>query len=111
MTQTSSTRVLLTASVGSRSDWLHLTLHSRSFAKSSRADCRDCGANSTRRDGRVVDGGGLENHCTGNRAGGSNPSPSATFREKALSEVEGSERSESKDKPISKVVPHSPPIC
>jgi hypothetical protein len=25
----------------------------------------------------VVDGGGLENHCTGNRAGGSNPSPSA----------------------------------
>src|SRR5438093_12782887 len=30
-----------------------------------------------RRDGRVVDGGGLENHCTGNGAGGSNPSPSA----------------------------------
>src|SRR5262249_33494928 len=28
------------------------------------------------RDGRVVDGGGLENHCTGNRTGGSNPSPS-----------------------------------
>ena len=25
----------------------------------------------------MVDGGGLENHCTGNRAGGSNPSPSA----------------------------------
>ena len=26
----------------------------------------------------MVDGGGLENHCTGNRTGGSNPSPSAT---------------------------------
>jgi hypothetical protein len=25
----------------------------------------------------VVDGGGLENRCTGNRIGGSNPSPSA----------------------------------
>ena len=25
----------------------------------------------------MVDGGGLENHCTGNRTGGSNPSPSA----------------------------------
>ena len=25
----------------------------------------------------MVDGGGLENHCTGNGAGGSNPSPSA----------------------------------
>src|SRR5881275_1225961 len=32
---------------------------------------------STRRDGRAVDGGGLENHCTGNGTGGSNPSPSA----------------------------------
>ena len=32
-----------------------------------------------RRDGRAVDGGGLENHCTGNRTGGSNPSPSATI--------------------------------
>src|SRR5438067_4629731 len=29
------------------------------------------------RDGRVVDGGGLENHCAGNGTGGSNPSPSA----------------------------------
>jgi hypothetical protein len=28
----------------------------------------------------VVDGGGLENHCTGNGAGGSNPSPSARLR-------------------------------
>ena len=37
----------------------------------------------------MVDGGGLENHCTGNRAGGSNPSPSAILRENALSEVEG----------------------
>jgi hypothetical protein len=37
----------------------------------------DSGVISTRRDGRVVDGGGLENHCTGNGAGGSNPSPSA----------------------------------
>ena len=27
----------------------------------------------------MVDGGGLENRCTGNRIGGSNPSPSATF--------------------------------
>jgi hypothetical protein len=34
---------------------------------------------SMRRDGRVVDGGGLENHCTGNGAGGSNPSPSANI--------------------------------
>jgi hypothetical protein len=31
---------------------------------------------STRRDGRVVDGGGLENHCTRKGTGGSNPSPS-----------------------------------
>src|SRR5207302_8152513 len=30
-----------------------------------------------RRDGRAVDGGGLENHCGGNSTGGSNPSPSA----------------------------------
>src|SRR2546428_5157797 len=30
-----------------------------------------------RRDGRVVDGGGLENHCTRKGTGGSNPSPSA----------------------------------
>src|SRR6185436_3969313 len=30
------------------------------------------------RDGRVVDGGGLENHCTRKGTGGSNPSPSAT---------------------------------
>ena len=29
-----------------------------------------------RRDGRVVDGGGLENHCTRKGTGGSNPSPS-----------------------------------
>ena len=27
----------------------------------------------------MVDGGGLENRCTGNRIGGSNPSPSAKF--------------------------------
>jgi diguanylate cyclase (GGDEF)-like protein len=31
-----------------------------------------------RRDGRVVDGGGLENRCTRKGIGGSNPSPSAT---------------------------------
>ena len=31
----------------------------------------------TRRDGRVVYGGGLENHWAGNCPGGSNPSPSA----------------------------------
>ena len=31
-----------------------------------------------RRDGRAVEGGGLENRSTGNRTGGSNPSPSAT---------------------------------
>ena len=35
---------------------------------------------STRRDGRVVDGGGLENHCTRKGTGGSNPSPSAKLR-------------------------------
>ena len=29
------------------------------------------------RDGRVVDGGGLENHCARKGTGGSNPSPSA----------------------------------
>src|SRR5580692_12296397 len=33
-----------------------------------------------RRDGRVVDGGGLENHCTRKGAGGSNPSPSARIK-------------------------------
>src|SRR5262245_52404225 len=33
-----------------------------------------------RRDGRVVDGGGLENHCTRKGTGGSNPSPSARLR-------------------------------
>src|SRR5262249_30894897 len=33
---------------------------------------------STRRDGRVVDGGGLENHCSRKVTGGSNPSPSAS---------------------------------
>ena len=32
-----------------------------------------------RRDGRVVDGGGLENRWTGNGPGGSNPSPSANL--------------------------------
>ena len=31
------------------------------------------------RDGRVVDGGGLENHCTRKGTGGSNPSPSASL--------------------------------
>ena len=30
-----------------------------------------------RRDGRAVDGGGLENRCTRKGIGGSNPSPSA----------------------------------
>ena len=34
--------------------------------------------NSPRRDGRVVEGGGLENRITSDRDGGSNPSPSAT---------------------------------
>src|SRR5689334_25328684 len=33
-----------------------------------------------RRDGRVVDGGGLENHCTRKGTGGSNPSLSARLR-------------------------------
>jgi hypothetical protein len=32
-----------------------------------------------RRDGRAVDGGGLENRWTGNGPGGSNPSPSANL--------------------------------
>jgi hypothetical protein len=32
----------------------------------------------------VVDGGGLENHCTGNGTGGSNPSLSATFNLEGL---------------------------
>jgi hypothetical protein len=40
---------------------------------------RNLGRNSTRRDGRVVDGGGLENHCTRKGTGGSNPSPSANL--------------------------------
>src|SRR5262249_60219844 len=35
---------------------------------------------SARRDGRVVDGGGLENHCTRKGTGGSNPSASASCR-------------------------------
>jgi hypothetical protein len=34
-----------------------------------------------RRDGRAVDGGGLENRWTGNGPGGSNPSPSANLSE------------------------------
>ena len=34
----------------------------------------------------MVDGGGLENRCTGNRIGGSNPSPSANS---ALAELSG----------------------
>jgi hypothetical protein len=42
-----------------------------------REEWANSGLISMRRDGRVVDGGGLENHCTGNGAGGSNPSPSA----------------------------------
>ena len=37
-----------------------------------------------RRDGRVVDGGGLENHCTRKGTGGSNPSPSANLRSPAF---------------------------
>ena len=32
-----------------------------------------------RRDGRVVEGGGLENRFTSDRDGGSNPSPSAIY--------------------------------
>jgi hypothetical protein len=32
-----------------------------------------------RRDGRVAEGGGLENRFTSDRDGGSNPSPSASF--------------------------------
>src|SRR6266498_885070 len=35
------------------------------------------------RDGRVVDGGGLENHCTRKGTGGSNPSPSANHSVKS----------------------------
>src|SRR2546427_222978 len=35
------------------------------------------------RDGRVVDGGGLENRCTRKGIGGSNPSPSANLRSSA----------------------------
>jgi hypothetical protein len=37
------------------------------------------GTISTRRDGRVVDGGGLEIHCTRKGTKDSNPSPSAGF--------------------------------
>src|SRR5262245_18299024 len=33
-----------------------------------------------RRHDRAVEGGGLENHCTGNRTGASNPSPSSSLR-------------------------------
>jgi hypothetical protein len=40
---------------------------------------RNSEQNRTRRDGRVVDGGGLENHCTRKGTGGSNPSLSASF--------------------------------
>src|SRR5437763_10900877 len=47
----------------------------------ARQTARSLGQMSTRRDGRVVDGGGLENHCTRKGTGGSNPSPSAkSFR-------------------------------
>ena len=34
----------------------------------------------SRRDGRAVEGGGLENHWRGNPSGGSNPSPSASLQ-------------------------------
>src|SRR5262249_42470300 len=44
---------------------------------------------SMRRDGRVVDGGGLENHCTRKGTGGSNPSPSAKSLRKSVDSAAG----------------------
>ena len=35
----------------------------------------------------MVDGGGLENHCTRKGTGGSNPSPSATLRSRTTRRV------------------------
>jgi hypothetical protein len=46
----------------------------------SRRNCLTRKGSSARRGGRVVDGGGLENHCTRKGTGGSNPSPSANAR-------------------------------
>src|SRR5436189_4995407 len=48
----------------------------------------------TRRDGRVVDGGGLENHCTRKGTGGSNPSPSAKFSRRIVDLTAGAGESE-----------------
>ena len=64
-----------------RSDcwWLHFGDTWQPFGGDRVTNCADFGEISMRRDGRVVDGGGLENHCTGNGAGGSNPSPSASY--------------------------------
>ena len=45
---------------------------------------------STRRDGRAVDGGGLENHCSRKVTGGSNPSPSANLLRSRLNSARAS---------------------
>ena len=42
-----------------------------------------------RRDGRVAEGGGLENRFTRNRDGGSNPSPSVGILPKAIGMTAG----------------------
>ena len=52
------------------------TNDSASFAIDTRIQARM----SMRRDGRAVDGGGLENHCTRKGTRGSNPFPSANLR-------------------------------
>ena len=57
----------------------HFRLHWRSGSSRFLKEGRNQARFSTRRDGRVVDGGGLENHCTRKGTGGSNPSPSATL--------------------------------
>ena len=67
------------ATMGSRSgEPVTLLVTQGRFVGSSTQKCANLGQISTRRDGRVVDGGGLENHCTRKGTGGSNPSLSAS---------------------------------
>ena len=55
--------------------------HPRNIMEYHRAPLSRFSERIVRRDGRVVDGGGLENHCVRKGTGGSNPSPSANLRQ------------------------------
>jgi hypothetical protein len=52
---------------------------------------------SVRRGGRVVEGGGLENRCTGNRTVGSNPTSSASLRSPSASFGSASQRAPTRE--------------